>query len=184
MVISTTELAMADGETAPVIYVALQGLVYDVSERLDLYGPDGPYKVFAGKDVTRAFARMSMKAEDCNRRDVADFEAIHRKTLRDWVKKYGERYKVVGEYAREQASIADLCVQDTQEELEASTKRAIAELQGQPAPSSAGLLAERGPALPARQAAPAARGRDVDSAGALEIPGDIEVISRSPRVQR
>ena len=45
------------------------------------------YKVFAGKDVTRAFATMSLKAEECNKNNFDDFEAVHYKTLREWTVK-------------------------------------------------------------------------------------------------
>ena len=42
--------------------IAAQGTVFDVSGNKS-YGPEGSYKVFAGKDASRALAQSSLKAE-------------------------------------------------------------------------------------------------------------------------
>lgn len=56
---------------------ALNFLIKNLScvDRRDLYGPGGRYHLFAGKDVTRAFALMSFKPEDIeNSRSTEGFE--------------------------------------------------------------------------------------------------------------
>jgi membrane-associated progesterone receptor component len=41
------------------IYIAIKGKVYDVTKGAQFYGVDGPYHVFAGRDASRALARLS-----------------------------------------------------------------------------------------------------------------------------
>jgi membrane-associated progesterone receptor component len=126
MVFSPADLASANGQDSELIYVAVQGRVYDVGERGDLYGPGGNYHIFAGKDCTRAFALMSTSGDECNRRDVDDLNATHRATLRQWIKVLCEKYIVVGEY-----SPADACIVDLSQEDEA---KATDEAKGAEAP--------------------------------------------------
>ncbi|EER13153.1 hypothetical protein Pmar_PMAR020743 [Perkinsus marinus ATCC 50983] len=58
--------------------------------------PDTAYHLFAGKDVTRAFALMSFKPEDIeNSRSTEGFEDANWQALQEWVDKY-ERYDKVG----------------------------------------------------------------------------------------
>jgi membrane-associated progesterone receptor component len=48
------ELQQHDGTNADLpIYVAIKGVVFDVSPKRDIYGPGGSYHVFAGRDATR-----------------------------------------------------------------------------------------------------------------------------------
>ncbi|KAF4667049.1 hypothetical protein FOZ61_008899 [Perkinsus olseni] len=89
-------LSMYDGETTGEVYVALKGIVYDVTHRRDLYGPGGRYHLFAGKDATRAFALMSFKPEDIeNSRSTEGFGDENWQALQEWVDKY-EKYDKVG----------------------------------------------------------------------------------------
>ena len=56
----------------------------------------GGYEVFAGKEVARALAIMSLKAEDC----TANLEGVTEKqlgTLKEWEDKFHTKYPVVGE---------------------------------------------------------------------------------------
>ena len=56
---------------------------------------EGGYAIFAGKEVSRALAVMSLKAEDC----TADLEGVTPKqldTLGEWVAKFEKKYRVVG----------------------------------------------------------------------------------------
>lgn len=46
------------------IYLAIKGLVFDVSSKRDFYGKDGAYGVFAGKDCTKAIAKWTKNEED------------------------------------------------------------------------------------------------------------------------
>jgi membrane-associated progesterone receptor component len=116
MVFTPAQLAEANGTDSENIYLAVQGKVYDVGERDDLYGPGGNYNIFAGKDCTRAFALMSTSGEECNRRDVEDLDSKNRATLKQWMKVFSEKYVVVGDYSPADACIVDLSKDDSCEE--------------------------------------------------------------------
>ena len=56
MRLTDKELLAYDGtDPDKPIYVALNGTIYDVSAGRHMYGPDGSYSFFAGRDATRAF---------------------------------------------------------------------------------------------------------------------------------
>lgn len=101
-----TELAVFNGEQpipegrihAP-IYVAIKGKIYDVSYGgQEFYGKDGPYALFAGRDVSRALAKMSFSPEDLNNSDLSDLDEKQQKTLNDWSEKFEnvKKYPIVG----------------------------------------------------------------------------------------
>ncbi|KAJ3253206.1 hypothetical protein HDU77_004696 [Chytriomyces hyalinus] len=81
-------------ESKPV-YLALKGVVYNVSSARKMYGPGSGYAVFAGKDASRALGMSSMKPEDC----VADYSTLNAEqmeTLDKWVLFYQKKYDIVG----------------------------------------------------------------------------------------
>ncbi|KAK5168353.1 uncharacterized protein LTR77_006923 [Saxophila tyrrhenica] len=71
-----------------------KGTVFDVSGNKS-YGPEGGYKVFAGKDASRALAQSSLKPEDC-RPDWQDLDDTSKKTLNDWYTYFSKRYNIKG----------------------------------------------------------------------------------------
>ncbi|PHH50449.1 putative steroid-binding protein 3 [Ceratocystis fimbriata CBS 114723] len=75
-------------------YVAIKGIVYDVTGNKS-YQPGGAYAAFAGKDASRALAKVSTKDEDVKSewQDLTDKE---KSTLNDWVTFFSKRYNVVG----------------------------------------------------------------------------------------
>ena len=105
------------------LYFAVRGKVYDVTKGKDFYGPGtsaytpsqvcnfvfmqlvrnhfqrlvgAGYHVFAGKEVSRALAKMSLVAEDCN--DKLDDLSKHQlEVLQDWEAKFKEKYEIVGQ---------------------------------------------------------------------------------------
>lgn len=84
--------------TAP-IYVALKHKVFDVSfGGVAMYGPGGPYEKFAGRDVSRALAKMSFAKEDLENTDISDLTEKQMKVLDDWIRTFEEKkmYPVVG----------------------------------------------------------------------------------------
>merc|ERR1719203_136320 len=84
--------------TAP-IYVALKDKVFDASfGGVTMYGPGGPYHKFAGKDVSRALAKMSFAPEDLDNTDISDLTEKQIKVLDDWIKTYEEKkmYPIIG----------------------------------------------------------------------------------------
>ena len=106
-VLTKEDLAKFDGSsedipegyaTAP-IYLGAGDKVYDVSfGGVTFYGPQGGYNRFAGKDVSRALAKMSFEPEDVINTSVDDLEDKQKKILADWIKTFEEKkkYPVVG----------------------------------------------------------------------------------------
>ncbi|MCL7042695.1 hypothetical protein MKW94_024648 [Papaver nudicaule] len=96
MELTLEQLKQFDGsdESKP-IYVALKGRIFDVTTGKSFYGPGGSYCMFAGKDASRALAKMSKNDEDV----CASLEGLSEKeigVLNDWEKKFEAKYPVVG----------------------------------------------------------------------------------------
>lgn len=69
------------------IYVAIKGRVFDVTTGKSFYGPGGSYAMFAGKDASRALAKMSKNDEDVS----PSLDGLTEKemgVLDDWEKKF------------------------------------------------------------------------------------------------
>jgi predicted heme/steroid binding protein len=78
------------------VYLAIKGIVYDVSASREMYTPPKGYSVFSGKDASKALGMSSLKAEDC----VADFSQLSSddmNTLDKWVEFFNKKYPVVGQ---------------------------------------------------------------------------------------
>ncbi|KDD75774.1 hypothetical protein H632_c504p0 [Helicosporidium sp. ATCC 50920] len=58
----------------------------------------GPYAVYAGHEVARGLALMSLKPED-RTDDVSDLTEKQLGTLADWISKFEAKYPVVGQIA-------------------------------------------------------------------------------------
>uniref|UniRef100_A0A3Q2VXF2 Ezrin a n=1 Tax=Haplochromis burtoni TaxID=8153 RepID=A0A3Q2VXF2_HAPBU len=59
------ELQRYDGsEEGQPIYMAVKGVVFDVTKGKEFYGKDAPYNALVGKDSTRAVAKMSLDPAD------------------------------------------------------------------------------------------------------------------------
>jgi len=62
------ELAEYDGSDSSLpIYMAVKGVVFDVTKGKDFYGVGMSYNALAGKDCTQAVAKMSLDPKDLNR---------------------------------------------------------------------------------------------------------------------
>ncbi|KKK14997.1 hypothetical protein P175DRAFT_0535393 [Aspergillus ochraceoroseus IBT 24754] len=93
--ITAEELAKCDGtDPSRPTLVAIKGIVFDVS-RNAAYGAEGQYRVFAGKDASRALACSSLKPEDC-RPDWHDLADKEKKVLEEWYTFFSKRYNIVG----------------------------------------------------------------------------------------
>lgn len=80
------------------IYVAIRGNIYDVTTGKSFYGPGGAYCAFAGKDASRALAKMSKDESEV----VPNLDGLTEKeigVLADWEKKFQAKYPVVGTVA-------------------------------------------------------------------------------------
>ncbi|CAG01234.1 unnamed protein product [Tetraodon nigroviridis] len=59
------ELRRFDGsQEGHPIYMAIKGVVFDVTKGKEFYGKDAPYNALVGKDSTRAVAKMSLDPSD------------------------------------------------------------------------------------------------------------------------
>ncbi|KAL8150233.1 hypothetical protein V2J09_020041 [Rumex salicifolius] len=78
------------------IYVAVKGRVFDVTTGINFYGPGGSYSMFAGKDASRALAKMSKEDDDISPslHGLSDKELG---VLADWEKKFEAKYPVIKE---------------------------------------------------------------------------------------
>lgn len=58
-----SELSIYDGKGSDGrVCVAILGKVYDCTKGSRFYGPEGPYRTFAGRDATRALANFDVNA--------------------------------------------------------------------------------------------------------------------------
>ena len=93
---SAEELASYDGsDPHQPILLAARGRIFDVTRSRGFYGPDGPYGCFAGKDCSRALAKVSTKPEDC----VADLSGLtdsELEKLDDWIETFSAKYDEIG----------------------------------------------------------------------------------------
>lgn len=59
------------------------------------YGPGGPYALFAGKDASRALAKMSFEDQDLTG-DISGLGPFELEALQDWEYKFMSKYTKVG----------------------------------------------------------------------------------------
>jgi len=95
---SLTQLRLYDGcehENRPKfdldagkLRIAIKGLVYDVTAGASFYGPGGPYHMFAGRDASRALAKLSFEEADLANPRVDDLSAHEKDQLNDWITKF------------------------------------------------------------------------------------------------
>jgi len=98
-IVSAEELRTADGTqgcpegyATPPIYVAMSNRVYDVSfGGVEFYGVGRGYEKFAGRDVSRALAKMSFDPSDLENTDTSDLSESQIKVLNDWIKTFEEK---------------------------------------------------------------------------------------------
>ncbi|RKO99278.1 hypothetical protein CXG81DRAFT_14714, partial [Caulochytrium protostelioides] len=95
-VFEADELLPFDGsDPEKPIYIAIKGIVFDLSGNRKSYAPGGSYHVFAGKDPSMALGKSSLKPEEC----VADFSSLdaeQMKVLDQWLAFFTKRYPRVG----------------------------------------------------------------------------------------
>mmetsp|Transcript_17368 Transcript_17368/g.21236 ORF Transcript_17368/g.21236 Transcript_17368/m.21236 type:complete len:294 (-) Transcript_17368:133-1014(-) len=78
----------SSGEDKPV-YLSLNGIVFDVTEGKDFYGPGGPYELFAGHECGIALAKMSFETSYLD--DVAGCQNLNfgeKDELENWIQKF------------------------------------------------------------------------------------------------
>jgi predicted heme/steroid binding protein len=79
------ELSAFDGRDSDTpIYMAVSGIVFDVSSRRDLYG-EGGYSVFAGKDASIGLATMQLEPAAWEAAKARGLTSEEQEVLADWV---------------------------------------------------------------------------------------------------
>ncbi|KAI5958252.1 hypothetical protein KGF57_002607 [Candida theae] len=99
--LSRQQLSKHNGVEIPKLYVAIKGLVYDVTENEKSYGPGKAYHKLVGKDVGRLLGlnRLQLKEEEDGRIpntwDLSDLEEKQLKIVEDWIVFFKMRYPIV-----------------------------------------------------------------------------------------
>ncbi|XP_043701280.1 membrane steroid-binding protein 1-like [Telopea speciosissima] len=81
------------------LLMAIKGQIYDVTQSRMFYGPGGPYALFAGKDASRALAKMSFEEKDLTG-DISGLGPFEIDALQDWEYKFMSKYVKVGTIKR------------------------------------------------------------------------------------
>lgn len=92
--LTDSELAKYDGsiEGLP-IYIGVNGTVFDVSSKKEIYGPDGSYYYLSGKDCARAYATNCLNQQTY---DIRDLEPEEIRRLKGWHEFFETKYFKVG----------------------------------------------------------------------------------------
>lgn len=70
------------------------------------YGPGGPYALFAGKDASRALAKMSFEEKDLTG-DISGLGPFEIDALQDWEYKFMSKYVKVGTVKSEEVPVTE-----------------------------------------------------------------------------
>ena len=93
---SLSELGAYDGsDPGKPLLIGIRGHVYDVTRGRDFYGPGGPYGMFAGKDCTRALAKVAFD-EGLFTGNVEGLEPEELEKLEEWIDMFDGKYRRVG----------------------------------------------------------------------------------------
>jgi len=74
------------------LLTSVLGRVYDVSAARDLFGPKGPYEMFAGHDGTYNLAVMSLKKQTLDKFNFELDDEEDKECLADWIAYFDNRY--------------------------------------------------------------------------------------------
>uniref|UniRef100_A0A8C5YL32 Cytochrome b5 heme-binding domain-containing protein n=1 Tax=Marmota marmota marmota TaxID=9994 RepID=A0A8C5YL32_MARMA len=87
-------------QTYQPIYLAVKGVVFDVTSGKEFYGRGAPYNALTGKDSTRGVAKMSLDPADLTH-DITGLTAKELESLDDvFTRVYKAKYPIVGYTAR------------------------------------------------------------------------------------
>lgn len=96
------QLREFDGTGDKSIYIALKGDVFDVSTARQFYGEGSGYNCFAGRDATRAMAKLSFEEADLANSNIEDLGPFERDVLNDWYSKFRDYkcYPIIGRVSK------------------------------------------------------------------------------------
>lgn len=78
------------------ILVSILGICYDVSSGKEFFGPSGPYRVYAGHDISYALAMMSLRSSDLDKFNYRLEDPEDKQTLADWIAYFDVKYTRAG----------------------------------------------------------------------------------------
>lgn len=92
------QLREFDGTGDKKIFVSLKGEVYDVTAAAAMYGPEGSYHCFAGREASVAMAKLSFDEVDLANTNYHELSPFEKSSLSDWIDKFKwyKGYPVVG----------------------------------------------------------------------------------------
>lgn len=95
------ELKRYDGsEDGQPIYMAIKGVVFDVTTGKEFYGKGAPYNALVGKDSTRAVAKMSLDPADFTHDTTGLTEKQLQSLEQIFTGTYKAKYPIVGYTSR------------------------------------------------------------------------------------
>lgn len=110
--VTEEELRAYDGtDPSKPLLMAIKGQIYDVSQSRMFYGPGGPYATFAGKDASRALAKMSFEEQDLTG-NLEGLGAYEMDALQDWEWKFMSKYVKVGQIPSKETKSREVPVED------------------------------------------------------------------------
>jgi len=95
---SKPQMTIDDLNTCGLQYLGCKGRIFDVSSN-EMYGPDGGYNLFVGKDSSVALAKMKFDKEFLDPSELhwsSDLNTSELNILEDWLVKFYEKYPLVG----------------------------------------------------------------------------------------
>lgn len=104
-VFTLAQLAQYNGIDNPEIYVAIQGIIYDVTSNAKAYGPGKSYSRLVGKDLLRLLGLNSLKQKPDDKMPTWFIEDLNERQLgiiEKWIVFFRKRYRVVGIIVRQQ----------------------------------------------------------------------------------
>ncbi|KAH7691804.1 membrane-associated progesterone receptor component protein [Dioscorea alata] len=119
--VTEEELRVFDGtDPKKPLLMAIKGQIYDVSQSRMFYGPGGPYALFAGKDASRALAKMSFEENDLTG-DISGLGPFELEALQDWEYKFMSKYVKVGTI-KKTVPVVDVATADASESSQVATQ--------------------------------------------------------------
>lgn len=81
-----------DGTDKKPIYIALNREVFDVSAAVEFYGEGSGYHCFAGREASRAMAKLSFDEIELSNPNIDDLGPFEKSTLDEWYQKFKVDY--------------------------------------------------------------------------------------------
>ncbi|OBA24445.1 cytochrome b5 [Metschnikowia bicuspidata var. bicuspidata NRRL YB-4993] len=94
-------LSKYDGKNDTKVFIAIKGVVFDVTAGKGFYGPGGPYENFAGRDASRGLALNSFDPSVLTALNepldtLADLSLEEKESLENWKLHFEKKYIIVG----------------------------------------------------------------------------------------